>query len=44
MVDSEQAFDKPNIMKFATNNMASVNIHVSYSNKTTEDTVTTEMI
>jgi len=26
MVDSEQAFDKPNFMKFATNNKAFVNI------------------
>lgn len=44
MVDSGQAFDKPNFMKCATNNKAFVNIHVSYSNKTTEDTVTTELI
>jgi len=44
MVKSEQASDKPNFMKFATNNKAFVNIHVSYSNKTTEDTVMTELI
>ena len=44
MVDSKQAFDKPNFMKFASNNKACVNIYVSYSNKTNEDVVTTELI
>jgi hypothetical protein len=44
MVDSEQVFDKLNFMKFATNNKAFINTQISYSNKTTEDIVTTELI